>query len=223
MSRFLLTFSFPTTRPFSVLLQSKPALSKPALYKSAYQAKPSPRPPRSMTRFWSANNERSVIDGSFLHDDLAAAAVTKGQNFTLVYDRSLRENQISVSARSRGMFGRFHCTGCILKGHPREWSSAIVCTEFLFVDPPGRSNKTVQYRCSIHSQKCRGCEKYMEPGLDHDQYVAKALRGFELWTGNREAEENDDTVTEPQKPHDRKRCHGCQVGKCRLDQKVKRR
>jgi len=218
MSRFLLSLPLPAySRSFFVQLQSQPTL-----YKSTYQAKQPPRSPKTMMRFRPASNQRSVIDGSSLHDDLAAAAVNGCMNFTLVYDRSLRENQLSVSARSRGMFGRFHCTSCIQKGIPREWSSAVVCTEFLLSIPTGRLNKAVRYQCSIHSQKCRGCEKYMEPDLDRNQYTQKALRAFELWTGNREAEDSDDRVVGSQKPHDRARCHGCQVGKCRLDQKGRR-
>ncbi|KAF9948485.1 hypothetical protein BGZ70_002202 [Mortierella alpina] len=172
--------------------------------------------------------QRTTVDGFYLHDQLVMAAAKRSASSmwdcNIVYDHTLRESYTyngNGETRTRDMFGRFNCTTCYLpKSHrARSWHSAEVFTEFWYSHTPATGRRdtrdTLRYQSLIHSQKCRGCEKYMEAGLDRENYVNTAIKAFELWTARRDRLYQDgdlDGEDKRTKPHDTKRCHGCIMG-----------
>ncbi|KAG0042893.1 hypothetical protein BGZ83_012059 [Gryganskiella cystojenkinii] len=163
----------------------------------------------------------------------------------IVYDEDLIEYTsyflgptAGCRRQSREMKGRFECLTCTVgdkdkdktnnvqrkRDGPRNWDSNVIFTEFWYrnhrVNPQSLSRgikDTFSYRSLIHSQRCRGCEKYMKAILDPVVYIDRALKAIEIWSGRRKPIERDEEEEEEgdRRPHDRDRCHGCDIGRCR--------
>ncbi|KAF9117842.1 hypothetical protein BGW39_001752 [Mortierella sp. 14UC] len=149
---------------------------------------PISRPPAKLT----SGNE---FDGGYLH----AAVAREAGNYK--YKQDLTQATEVIHDGSRSTFGRFSCH----KPHPRSWSSGKICIEIFLASDD-------RYRTILHAQQCRGCGVYVKPEIDEESYAKKVVGALELWTGRRERQEPSDFKRTP--PHDRKRCHGCQIGVC---------
>ncbi|KAK3810701.1 MAG: zinc-binding domain-containing protein [Linnemannia elongata] len=136
-------------------------------------------------------------DGSHLH-----SAVVQESGRRYHYNRSLTQ-ATSDRYATRNIVGHFTCYNCPLTN---TWHSGIICTQ-LFMASNGR------YRTILHGQQCRGCESYVEPMVDEENYAKKIVSALDLWTGQRERQVS---VSDFKKtgPHDEERCHGCQIGIC---------
>ncbi|KAI8357224.1 hypothetical protein B0O80DRAFT_446806 [Mortierella sp. GBAus27b] len=152
---------------------------------------------------------RPEVDGEYLHEALAQEASDYDVPFHLQYDRNLQGNA-RVRSDERSMSGSFTCEPCSLDLRRRHrWTSGVISTQLWL------SVRDKRYCILINSQKCRRCERYVEPEVDLDKFVHKVIRAFTLWLGLREREEGwqDDHHDTP--PHDQKRCRGCEKGVCK--------
>lgn len=125
------------------------------------------------------------------------------------------------------------------KKNPRVWTSSVVFTEYWICPPSSLSSSSsssssdlgttpsatdpTRYKVLIHSQKCRCCERYIQPKLMPKKFVQRTLWAFDLWTGRRDRIHGEgqggaggmDQNRSAGPPHDSTRCHGCEIGKCR--------
>ncbi|KAF9154326.1 hypothetical protein BG015_001239 [Linnemannia schmuckeri] len=137
------------------------------------------------------------FDGSYLH-----AAVARESDSRYKYDDNLTK---ATSRRdgSRSILGHFICKAC---NPSRSWYSGNICTE-LFIASNDR------YRTILHAQQCRRCETYIMPEVDEGNYVQKIVSALDLWINRPERKEFPSDYRKT-KPHDKERCHGCQIGVC---------
>ncbi|KAG0292539.1 hypothetical protein BGZ96_004022 [Linnemannia gamsii] len=144
------------------------------------------------------------FEGLDLHD-----AVVRGSGPHYTYNDQLFNATSHRKNMSRDIVGSFTCHNCTyLRRRAHTWPSGVICTQVFFT-PDG------QYRTILHAQQCRRCEAYVEPVVNEDNYVKKIVSALDLWTGRRERlrpKWDEDEKETP--PHDKKRCHGCQIGVC---------
>ncbi|KAF9917232.1 hypothetical protein BX616_001614 [Lobosporangium transversale] len=142
------------------------------------------------------SHARKTIDGAFLH-----AYIMGQDSYPISYDQHIR----ATKYRALAIYGSFTCQS--LSCASRTWTSGIIATELKF------SNVDNSYHTTIHSQRCKDCEQYVEPSVNIDDYTEKILWVLDLWRGHRKAIKQTDNRSSDG-PHGDERCHACVVGSC---------
>jgi len=192
---------------------------------------------------------REEYDGHFLHSDvtsfdsgfylltydhmlgrLGSRSRYRGRNSSNSSSLAWGENS-DYRYGERSVKGIFDCHSC--RPH-RAWTSSVISTEIWFSETTDRNSvhdgprkrkarkrQSCSYRVLIHSQKCRGCRRYVEPKIDVEDFSRKMILALDLWMGNRDAETEPEDDYYPTRPHAASLCHGCEVGVCREGRREK--
>ncbi|KAG0292540.1 hypothetical protein BGZ96_004023 [Linnemannia gamsii] len=150
---------------------------------------------RPATTSWARSTPGMEYDGFYLH---TAVVQESGPHYK--YYKQLSRASSNRNA-TRQIVAHFRCHNC-----SHTWHTGQLCVQ-LFLASNDR------YRTILHAQQCQGCEAYVEPQVDEENYVKKIVGALDLWTNRRERQEPmfDRKTTGP---HDEERCHGCQIGIC---------
>lgn len=182
---------------------------------------------------------REEYDGHFLHSDVLSfddgyyrlsydhllgrfdsRSNNRGRNSGCNSSLAWEENS-DCRYGERSVKGIFDCHTCLPH---RVWTSSVISTEIWFSETTDRNSgqrrrkakkQSCSYRVLIHSQKCRECRRYVEPKIDVEDFSRKVILALDLWTGNRDAETEQEDDYHPTRPHADSLCHGCEIGVCR--------
>lgn len=134
-----------------------------------------------------------------LHDDVDRLLQESGLAFTF---HDADEEHCAEDYDTRIM-GRFSChnPSCAARG----WSSKVIPITIRMYDGQ-------KYNARVYHQRCKSCERPAKPRVD-GSYAERIAYRLKKWS-NVEVDEPFFNKTDNLRPHLKRLCEGCKVGRC---------